>query len=60
MRVPPAPFDDGYDVRGAQLQELGRKARVPLFLCSVNLQKAYDSIGHILLWQVLARFVVPP
>ena len=42
------------------LQELGRKARVPLSLCFINLQKAYDSADRILLWQVLARFGVPP
>ena len=43
-----------------RLQELGRKARVPLFLCFIDLQKAYDSVDHTILWQVLARFGVPP
>ena len=57
MRVQPAPLDDGYDFRGAcRLQELGRKARVPLFLCFIDLQKAYDSLDRTLLWQMLARF----
>ena len=38
-----------------RLQELGRKARVPLSLCFIDLQKAYDSVDRTLLWQVLAR-----
>ena len=42
-----------------RLPELGRKARAPLFLCFVDLQKAYDSVDHTLLWQVLARFGLP-
>ena len=32
-----------------RLQELGRRARVPLFLCFVDLQKAYDSVDLTLL-----------
>ena len=31
------------------LQELGRKARVPLSLCFIDLQKAYDSVDRTLL-----------
>ena len=46
-----------FAVRG--LQELRRKARVPQFLCFIDLQKAYDSVDHTLLWQVLARFGAP-
>ena len=43
-----------------RLQELGRKARVPLFLCFIDVQKAYDSVDRTLLGQVLARFGTPP
>ena len=43
-----------------RLQELGRKAHVPLFLCFIDLQKAYDSVDHTLLWQAPARFETPP
>ena len=43
-----------------RLQELGRKVCVPLFLCFIDLQKAYDLVNHTLLWQVLVRFGTPP
>ncbi|MEO0565068.1 MAG: reverse transcriptase family protein [Chloroflexota bacterium] len=42
-----------------RLQELGRKARVSLCLCFIDLQKAYDSVDHSLLWQILARYGLP-
>ena len=43
-----------------RLQELRREARVPLLLSFIDLRKAYDSVNHILLRQVLACFGVPP
>ena len=43
-----------------RLEELGQKARVPLLLCYIDLQKAYDSVDRTLQWQVLARFGVQP
>ena len=42
------------------LQEIRRKARVSLFICFINLQKAYDTVDCTLLWQVLTRIGIPP
>ena len=42
-----------------QLQELARKTDTPLYLCFIDLTKAYDSVDQTLLWDVLARFGVP-
>ena len=47
-----------YAVR--RLLELGRKAPVQLFLCFIDLKKAYDSADLTLLWEVLALFGVLP
>ena len=42
-----------------QLQELGRARTIPLYICFIALQKAYDSVDRELPWVVLARFCVP-
>ena len=43
-----------------RLQEIGRKARVSLFMSVMGFQRAYDTADHTLLWQVLTRIGVPP
>ena len=42
-----------------RLQELARKKRIPLYVCFIDLTKAYDSVDRTSLWTVLARFGVP-
>ena len=43
-------------IRG--LQELARKKQIPLYVCFIDLTKAYDSVDLTLFWTVLARFGV--
>ena len=42
-----------------RLEELGRHRKVPLYMCFVDVQKAYESVYRELLWKVLARSGVP-
>ena len=42
-----------------RLQDLARNKRIPLYVCFIDLTKAYDSVDRTLLWTVLARFGVP-
>ena len=39
-----------------RLQELARKKRIPLYVCFIDLTKAYDSVDRTLLRIVLVRF----
>ena len=43
-----------------RLQEIGRKAGVSLFMCFIDLQKAYDTVDRTLFPQVFTRIGVPP
>ena len=43
-----------------RLQEIRRKAGVSLFMCFIDLQKAYDTVDCTLLWQVFTCIGVPP
>ena len=42
-----------------RVQELARKDTA-LFMCFIDLTKAYDSVDRTLLWTDLARFGIPP
>lgn len=43
-----------------RLQELASADKIPLYMCSIELQKPCDSADRELLWTVLARYRVSP
>ena len=56
-------LDDRHHICGTSLQELARKKDTPLFIlfmCFIDLTKAFGSVDRTLLWAVLARFGLPP
>ena len=57
FRPPRSTIDMLFVVR--RPQELERARKIPLYMCFIDLQKAYDSVDRELLWIVLARFGVP-
>ena len=59
VRFSPARSTIGILFVVRRLQELGRARKTPLYMCFIDLQKAYDSVDRELLWVVLARFGVP-
>ena len=60
MRVSTESLDYGHDVCGAKAAGIGRKAGVSLFMCFIDLQKAYDTVDRTLPWEVITRIIVPP
>ena len=42
-----------------QLQELALRRSIPLYMCFVDLHRAYDLVDRELLWKVLTRTGVP-
>ena len=59
FRLPRSTVDMIFVVR--RLQELARNKDTPLYLCFIDLTKAYDSVDRTLLWDVsLLVLGVPP
>ena len=55
---PTEPFIYRDDVCGSSATGVGAEGIISIYVCFVNLTKAYDSVDQTLLWRVLARFGV--
>ena len=60
MRLSAPTLDNQYDVCRAQTSGTGTEKEHFLGDCIIDLAKAYDSVDRMPLWEVLARFGVPP
>ena len=60
MWVQTPTLDGCHDVRRTTTAGNGAREGHPLYLCFINLTKAYDSVDRTVLWDVLARFGVLP
>ena len=56
-----APHESSFDMLFVvhRLQELGQARKIPLYMCFINLHRAYNSVDRELLWVVLACSRVP-
>ena len=60
MRVRPDRLTTDIMFVVRRLQKIGRKVKVSLFMCFIDLQKAYGTVDRTRLRQVLTRIGIPP